>query len=282
LADLLETLLNEELDPDDLDSRDPDFIQSYGIPFVDFLRNYYFRTEYEGQEYFPETGPVMVVCNHNGGPILPDCWVLLSIYWELFGTERPAYALVHDAVFRVPGLGTLLLKLGALRASYANAEKVLDAGGVLLVYPGGELDCLRSFWRRNEVNFFGRSGFIRLALRLGVDILPIVNVGGHETAFTLFSSEWLARWSGIKALTRVKTVPVTVGLPWGIWATGFVPFLPLPAKFSYKMGKPFRFRTGENLHWDDQVVRRAYVGIEDTMQDMLDELASRRRLPVLG
>jgi 1-acyl-sn-glycerol-3-phosphate acyltransferase len=275
-------LPEEELDANDPDSRDPDFIRNYGLPAVEFLRENYFRTTYEGHENIPESGPLMVVSNHSGGPILPDCWVMLSIYWKLFGVERPAYAMVHDVAFRVPVVREVLLKLGALRASKENAEKVLDRGGVLLVFPGGELDCYRTYWRRNEVNFFGRTGFIRMAMRRGVDIVPVVNVGGHETAFTLLSSERLARWSGLQKLTRIKTVPVTVGLPWGIWPTGFLPFLPLPAKFAYKAGKPFRFRSDAKLYEDERVVQRAYVGIVDSMQDMVDELASRRRLPVIG
>src|SRR5262249_15485363 len=132
----------------------------------------------------------------------------------------------HDAALRVPLLRTFLVKVGGLRASPGNAEKVLGLGAPLLVYPGGELDCLKSFWRRHTVDFHGRTGFIEMALRLGVPILPVVNVGGHEVYFTVVSSQRLARWTGLSRLTRVKTVPLTLGLPWGIWLTGFMPYLP--------------------------------------------------------
>src|SRR5262249_27541825 len=64
---------------------------------------------------------------------------------------------------------------------------------------------------------------------LGVPIVPVVNVGGHEVYFTVFSSQRLARWSGMSWLTRVKTVPLTLGLPWASGSRGFVPYLPLPA-----------------------------------------------------
>src|SRR5436309_1245443 len=173
---------------------------------------------------FPRTGPFIAVANHNGGPMLPDCWVMAAFWWASLGPERPAYAMVHDAALAVPGLRTFLVRVGGLRGTRANAEKVLRLGAPLLVYPGGELDCLKSFWRRHTIDFHGRTGFIELAMRTGAPILPVVNVGGHEVYLTVYSSQRLARWTGMARLTRVKTLPVNVGLPWGIWVSGFVPY----------------------------------------------------------
>ena len=204
----LADFLSHDVDPSDPASRDPEFIRTVALPAFDALRTYYFRSEIEGVENVPRQGPFFAVANHNGGPLLPDCWVLVSYWWSALGPERPAYAMVHDAALRVPLLRTFLVKVGGLRASPENAEKVLGLGAPLLVYPGGELDCLKSFWRRHTIDFHGRTGFIEVALRLGVPILPVVNVGGHEVYFTVFSSQRLARWSGLSRLTRVKTVPL--------------------------------------------------------------------------
>jgi 1-acyl-sn-glycerol-3-phosphate acyltransferase len=126
---------------------------------------------------------------------------------------------------------------------------VLEAGGVLLITPGGDLEALRSFRRRNRLEIGGKTAFVELALRYGVPVVPVVNVGAHEVYFTLFSSTALAKYSGLERLTRVKTVPLNLGLPWGLWFTGFLPY-PLPAKVSFMVAEP----------------------------GMLDELASRRRL----
>lgn len=274
----LAELATDDLDPDDPASRDPEFIDAVA-PFFDLVGTYYFRTEVEGAEHVPPRGPFIAVANHNGGPILPDVWMTLAYWAQHMGTDVPAYAMVHDAAFRVPLVRNFLAKLGGMRASRANAEKVLERGGVLLVYPGGELDCLRSFWERNTINLHGRTGFIELALQFDVPILPVVNIGAHEVYFTLWSSRRLAKWSGIEWLTRVKTVPLTLGLPWGLWLTGFVPYWPLPSKFVYKVGRPMRFHaTGGH----GAAIQRAYARITATMQKMLDDLSSRRRLPVIG
>src|SRR5437870_9209006 len=282
LAMQLADLFVHDVDVSDPGARDPEFIREIALPFFDALRIHYFRAEIDGADNVPRDRPFIAVANHNGGPLLPDCWVLVSYWWSLLGVERPAYAMVHDAALRIPLLRTFLVKMGGLRASRENAAKVLRLGAPLLVYPGGELDCLKSFWRRHTIDFHGRTGFIELALRTGAPILPVVNVGGHEVYFTVYSSQRLARWTGMARLTRVKTLPANIGLPWGLWLTGFLPYLPLPAKFVYRIGEPIHLGHDVRRARDRRAVQDAYARVTGVMQDMLDDLARRRRMPVLG
>lgn len=271
-----------DVDPSDPGGRDPEFIRAVARPMLEWLRERYFRSEVEGASHLPRTGPFITVANHNGGPLMPDCWMLVSHWWSILGVERPAYAMVHDAALAVPLLRTVLVKVGALRACRANADAALRRGAPILIYPGGELDCLKSFWRRHTVDFHGRTGFVELALTHGVPIVPVVNVGGHEVYLTLFSSERAARWTGLARLTRVKTLPLNLGLPWGIWLTGFLPYLPLPAKFRFRIGEPLHLGHDPDAARDPRAVRLAATRVARVMQDMLDDLASHRRFPVLG
>lgn len=274
-------LLRGPVDPCDLDCRDPEVVRRVG-PLLEAVGRTYFRAEAEGLQHIPRSGPCLIVGNHNGGPIMPDVWVMLGTWTRLMGPERAAYALVHDAALAVPLLRNLLVKLGGLRATPENAERALARGAPVVVYPGGELDCLRSFRHRHRVDLHGRTGFIRIALRTGVPIVPFVNAGGHEVYVVLHSSRRLARWSGLEWLTRVKTVPFTLGLPWGFWVTGFLPYVPLPAKFVYRVGPPLRFACDPAAADDEDYVRAVYRRVTDVMQAMLDDLAARRWLPVLG
>lgn len=278
----LAELLRENLDPDDPADRDIGFIKEYAAPILDFIAEYYFRTEVEGVENVPKEGPLMAIASESGGPMLPDALMMVSHSWRHLGIAFPSFALVHDVVFRIPVLRNAMIKIGALRASRANATKVIEMGGMVLVHPGGELDALRSFWRRNTIDFHGRTGFIEVALEHGVPILPMVAIGGHEVYFTLFSSRLLARLTGLERLTGVKTLPLTFGLPWGVWATGFLPYLPLPSKIVIKVGKPFHLPKDPKLAKDRKFVAEVYTEITRTMQGMMDELAERRRFPVLG
>ena len=138
-------LLFSKLDPSDPGHRDPEFIREQALPFLNWIREHYFRAEGEGMENTPREGSFISVGNHNGGPILADAWVMLSYWWTELGIDRPAYCMVHDAPLQTPVLGNILSKLGAIRASPENAAKILNMkDGALLIYPGGELDCLRS------------------------------------------------------------------------------------------------------------------------------------------
>ena len=278
---MLGELVFQRMDPSDLDNRDPEFIAAVA-PLINAVARWYFRLEHEGVEHIPASGPVMAVGNHNGGPIMPDVWLILGWWAENVGTDRPAYAMVHDIVFKIPVVNNLLMKVGALPATPQNAERALEAGAMVLVYPGGELDCLRPFSDRNKVDFLDHAGFVKIAMRCGVPILPVANVGGHEVYFVLFSSRALARWTGVSWLTRVKTVPLTIGLPWGIWLGGFLPFLPLPAKHSYKVGTPIRVPHDPDLARDGDAVRSVYDEVTTVLQRLVNDLARRRWFPVLG
>ena len=61
-----------------------------------------------------------------------------------------------------------------------------------------------------------------------------------------------------------------------------VPFLPLPAKFHYKIGKPMYFGHDPDIERKPDVVRRAYGRVTAAMQRMLDSLVRKRRLPFIG
>jgi 1-acyl-sn-glycerol-3-phosphate acyltransferase len=280
-TELAGSLLETGLDPTELHHRDPAFIRAV-LPYLDAFTGPYFRPEFEGVEHIPKTGPFIAAGNHNGGPVLADLWTLLAFWEKTIGPEFPIYAMVHDAVFKVPIAGNAFLKLGGLRACPESASRVLESGGGVLAYPGGELDCCRTFWDRNRIDLHGRTGFIKLAFRYGAPILPFVNAGGHETLVTLVSSRRLARWTGLERLLRVKTFTVSMGLPWGIFATPLVPFIPLPAKFVYRAAEPIRVEHDPDRANDETAVRRVYRQVTEVMQDMLDDLARRRRFPVLG
>jgi 1-acyl-sn-glycerol-3-phosphate acyltransferase len=270
------------MDNAELDQRDPDFIREYASPFLNWWGDNYFRISYQDIENLPKEGPVVVVGNHGGGPLLPDVFMMAAIWWKVFGPDVPSYAMVHDLAFRLPSIGELLYRIGALPASRENASKVLAAGGYLLAFPGGEQEAQRTFLKRDTIDFRGRTGFIATALEHGAPILPVVNVGGHEVYLTLTSSAFLARITGLRALTGLKELPVNVGLPWGIWSTAFLPYFPLPSKITYRVGKPVHIPKDPALAKDREYVEHLYCEITSTMQAMVDDLSAERRLPVIG
>ena len=261
----------------DLDERDPDFIRER-LPLMWLLASLWFRGEVRGLGNIPDSGPVLLVGNHSGGNMTPDTIVFTLAFNTYFGVERAFYQLAHNLVLSMPALGSLR-KFGTVAASPANARKALESGAALLVYPGGDYEVHRPTWQRNRVDFDRRKGFIRLALRQDVPIVPVVSIGGHETAVFLSRGEGLARLLALDRLFRLKVLPISLALPWVINVGDMLGHIPLPSKITIETLPAIDLRAEFG---SDPDVDQIYDHLIRLMQDTLNALAAERRLPVIG
>ena len=261
----------------DLDERDPDYIRE-NLPRMWLLASIYFRGEVRGLGNVPEDGPVLLVGNHSGGNMTPDTTLFTLAFNTYFGVERAFYQLAHNLVLSMPQLG-FLRKFGTVAASPENSEKALRSGAALLVYPGGDYEVHRPSWERHRVDFNGRKGFIRLALEQDVPIVPVVGIGGQETALFLTRGEGLARLLRLDKLFRLKVLPLSLGLPWGLNVGDMLGHIPLPAKLVVEVLPPIHLREEFGPEPD---VDEIYDHVIRVMQDTLDALAAERRLPLVG
>jgi 1-acyl-sn-glycerol-3-phosphate acyltransferase len=261
----------------DLDERDPDYIRE-NLPAAWLLSSLWFRGEVRGLGNIPETGPVLMVGNHSGGNMTPDTTVFTLAFCAYFGVERPFYQLAHNLVLSMPQLA-FPRKYGTVAASHENSQKALSAGAALLVYPGGDYEVHRPSWERNRVDFGRRKGFIRLALEYDVPIVPVVSIGGQETALFISRGERLAKLLALDRMFRLKVLPVSLSLPWGLNVGDMLGHLPLPAKITVEALPPIYLREEFGAEPDlDEV----YDHVTRLAQDTLDAMAAERRLPVLG
>jgi len=277
LTTLAARALAGRVPPADLDERDPDYIRE-SLPRLWLLASLYFRAEVRGLGNVPEDGPVLLVGNHSGGNLTPDTSVFTLAFSSYFGVERRFYQLAHNLVLSAPGLG-FLRKYGTVAASPANAQRALRSGAAVLVYPGGDHEVHRPVWERHRVDFDGRQGFIRLALEEDVPIVPVVAVGGQETSLFLSRGEALARALNLDRLFRLKVLPLSLALPWGLNVGDFLGHWPLPAKITIEALPPIHLREEFGPDPDPDEV---YDHVLRVMQDTLDALAAERRLPVVG
>jgi 1-acyl-sn-glycerol-3-phosphate acyltransferase len=261
----------------DLDERDPDYIRE-SLPQLWLLASLWFRAEVRNLERIPAHGAVLMVGNHSGGNITPDTVVFTLAFNTYFGVERRFYQLAHNLVLTMPGLG-YLRKYGTVAASPENAEQALDSEAALLVYPGGDHEVHRPSWQSATIDFDGRKGFIRLALEKDVPIVPVVAVGGQETALFLSRGAWLARLLGLDRMFRLKVLPISLALPWGLNVGDMLGHLPLPAKITIQVLPAIHLR---ERYGKDPDVDQIYADLTGEMQDTLTALQSERRLPVIG
>src|SRR5438874_8660254 len=175
----------------DLDDRDPDHLREQ-LPLLWLISSFWFRGEVRNLGNIPEEGSVLMVGNHSGGNMTPDTVIFTLAFSTYFGVERPFHQLAHNLVMASP-YARFLRSGGTVAASPENSHKALEAGAALLVYPGGDWEVHRPSWERHKIDFAGRRGFVRLALDEDVPIVPVVAIGGQETALFLSRGAWLAR-----------------------------------------------------------------------------------------
>jgi 1-acyl-sn-glycerol-3-phosphate acyltransferase len=279
-ADLLSgvaELVKSRVPAADLDERDPDYIRE-SLPRLWLLASLYFRAEVRGLGNVPEEGPVLLVGNHSGGNLTPDTGVFTLAFSTYFGVERVFHQLAHNLVLSMPGL-SFLRKYGTVAASRDNARKALRAGAAVLVYPGGDYEVHRPSWEGRRVDFGGRKGFLALALEEGVPIVPVVSIGGQETALFLSRGERLAKLLGLDRAFRLKVLPISVGIPWGINIGDMLGHLPLPAKITIEALPAIDLNREFGA---DPDLDEVYDHLVRLMQETLDALAAERRFPVIG
>jgi len=277
MASALAGELQRRIPRADLDERDPDYIRE-SLPRLWLMATLWFRARVRGLENIPEEGPVLLVGNHSGGNVTPDTIVFTLAFNTYFGVERRFFQLAHNLVLAMPGLG-YLRKYGTVAASPENADKALASGAALLVYPGGDYEVHRPSWDSGKVDFGGRKGFIRLALAKDVPIVPVVSIGGQETALFLSRGEWLARLLRLDKIFRLKVLPISLSIPWGLNVGDMMGHIPLPSKICIQVLPPIDLR---KEFGSDPDIDEVYDELMKRMQVTLDSLAEERRLPVIG
>ena len=261
----------------DLDDRDPDYIRE-NLPLSWLMATIWYRAEVRNLKNVPEKGGVLLVGNHTGGNMSPETIFFTLAFSTYFGVERRFHQLAHNLVLASP-LGPFLRRFGTVAASHQNALKALDAGAAVLVFPGGDWEVHRPSWQSSRIDFGGRRGFVRLALEKDVPIVPVVTIGGQETALWLDRGAWLAKLLRLDRTARLKVLPILIAPPWGLTVGDFLPRIPLPAKMTSEVLPAIHLR---EQFGDEPDIDEVYQHVTGVMQEALSGLAAERRYPVIG
>lgn len=275
--DLAGTIARQE-SPDPFELRDPHYIERT-LPALRLTSKLYFRADVRGLDHIPTEGPVLIVGNHSGGTLIVDTYVFAQAFYDHFGAERRFHQLAHDLVFKLAGLRVLVKRYGTVPASPSNMARALSRDAALLVYPGGDHETYRPSWESDKVDFAGRTGFVKLALKHNVPIVPVVAIGGQETGLFLGQGRRMAQALQLDRMMRLKVLPTVLGPPVGATILDLPIRLPLPAKISIRVLKPIDLR--ERLGGTPDV-DEAYKLVTSTMQRTLTRLGNERTLPVVG
>jgi 1-acyl-sn-glycerol-3-phosphate acyltransferase len=263
---------------EDLDTvrRDPRLIAFVEHSLEPLLRRW-FRAEVRGVERVPD-GAALLVGNHSGGFVTPDTWLFCSALYRARGAEALPYGLAHEVPLKVPFIGDLISRLGAVRASHEAAHRLFAAGRKVLVYPGGDIDAFRSSFDRDRVIFGDRRGYLRLALRERVPLVPIVSAGAHDGWVVLSDGRWLAEKLHTRRFLRTEVLPITLSIPWGLSIGAPPGYIPLRAHILIEALPPITFeRGGEEAANDVDYVERCHTLVHGQMQAALTRLSGEIR-----
>lgn len=264
----------------DLSGQDETTLQRQKF-FWNVLVDYWFRMEIDGWENVPPTPPALLVGIHSGAPFVWDAWTVGLQWWRRFGQDRPLHGTAHDALMAIPIFGRYFRSMGVLPAAPDAIATALAEGRDVALWPGGEVDSLRPWRERDRANLAGRKGFVKMAIRAGVPIVPIATVGGADAMPVLIRGDRLSKALRLDRLLRLKVFPVAVSLPWGI-APAALPQLPLPAKIRTRFMPAVELDRDPARAEDDAYVDRKYREVEDAIQEGMDALARKRALPLFA
>jgi 1-acyl-sn-glycerol-3-phosphate acyltransferase len=227
----------------------------------------WFRAEWEGFEKIPTDGGALLVANHAGA-VPSDAPVIMHGIESEIG--RPVYGLADHFFKKAPVVGTLWARGGGVVAHPDNAYRVLrERQELALVFPEGTKGTSKTYNERYRLRRFGRGGFVEIAMRAGVPIIPIAVVGSEESMPILFKLPSVAKAAGLPYF------PVTANMALGPLGT----FLPFPAKFKLRVLDPITFdvepdqpRYSRSLIMDES--ERIRQEIQEALFDMLRQRRS--------
>jgi 1-acyl-sn-glycerol-3-phosphate acyltransferase len=233
----------------------------------DPLYRRWFRVEWDGLEHVPNEGGALLIGNHAGA-IPSDAPVIMhGIETEL---GRPLYGLADNLFRLVPVVGTLWSRTGGVPAHPDNAYRLLhDEQQLALVFPEGTKATGKLVRERYQLRRFGRGGFVEIAMRAGVPIVPLAIVGNEEAMPIVYKSGLLAR------LLNIPYFPVTANQFVFGPLLGLV--IPLPAKFRIRVLPPVHFDVApDQERYNRSLVMEESDRIRDRIQDAVYDLLRQR------
>jgi 1-acyl-sn-glycerol-3-phosphate acyltransferase len=154
-------------------------------------------------------GPLLLAANHIGEF---DPFVVAVALHRVGVTPR---IMASGGIVSAPVVGPVLERTGAIRVERGTelarhavrvTEVALVQAGHVVAYPEGRIGLTPDGWPER-----GRTGMARLALGLGVPVIPVSQWGAHEVL--QYRNDWGKVRTAVRAIVRRPALRVHVGPP---------------------------------------------------------------------
>jgi 1-acyl-sn-glycerol-3-phosphate acyltransferase len=233
------------------------------------LYRHWWRVRSVGLEHVPTEGGALVVGNHSGTLPFDAAMTKLALLDD-HPAHRHLRLLAADFALRMPVVGALARKTGNTLAHNDDALRLLRDGELVGVWPEGFKGIGKPYRDRYKLQRFGRGGFVEVALRAQVPIVPVAIIGAEETYPIVANIGPLARLLG------APYFPIT----WQFPLLGPLGLVPLPSQWVIDFGEPIDTTVyGEEAADDPMLVFELGDRVRDTIQQMLyRNLVGRRSI----
>src|SRR5262249_27543964 len=155
-------------------------------------------------------GPLLIA-GYHGRPIAHDLCMLQSLLLERTGTMPRA--ILHTYFRTTPVLRWLFEGYHFLDGNDAMLAEAVARGGQIIVTPGGTREGTRTSADRYRVEWGQRIGYLRLALKHRLPIVPAAAWGVDDTFLALNNGYQLGKRVGLP-----RGLPLWLGVgPLGLW-----------------------------------------------------------------
>jgi len=271
---LLDPKVKEKIDKLQISENDPFGIDKETLKFtaliINFMYKYWNRVEVFNNENIPKNGSALVIANHGGVLPIDAAHIGTSILMET-DPPRLVRTLVERFLPKLPYVYSFMTKVGQIVGTYENAEIILDSGELLQIFPEGSKGASKPYYKYYELEEFN-VGFMELAIKKKVPIIPVGVVGSMEQTLVLFDFKTLAK------KLNMPSFPITPFFP----ILGPLGMIPLPSKYRIVFGKPLYFdKYNEDILEDIEATKNLVNQVKDEIKSLIDFGLKKRTFPFL-
>jgi 1-acyl-sn-glycerol-3-phosphate acyltransferase len=228
----------------------------------------YHRYRVDGLEHL-DTRRALLIVGYHGRPLAYDmCMLTVAVYDRL---GYLPHGIVNRSVQQIAPLRWLTEGLGFVTGDDDSLGAAVGRGEHIVVTPGGPREAARSFRSNYRVDWGDHTGYLRLAFKYKLPIVPVATAGADGTYIGLTDAYAIGE--------RLGLPHDWAWLPWvGVGPLGIFPFSPpFPARMHQIIGAPIiPWGRGGPDPGNRGALRRLHEQVTGRVQDLLDEALKRR------